>query len=639
MNASQEQAFAFGDFLLVPKERLLLRNGEPVPLTGKAFDLLVVLIRNSGHLVTKDELLQEVWPDTFVQETNLTVNVSALRKVLERERHGKGMIQTVPGQGYRFVAPVVAQAVAPASILNAEATEDDRGASPNPRPVAPGGGTRRFGVGGHRRWGLAVAIVCMAIGATVLWRTQPGRTDVPFGSVAVLPFATESPVNRYLADGLAEAVLNGLVQLQGLRVAPRASAFRFRGSARGPGDAGRELGVAAVVTATVSQNGDRLKVQVDLVDVERDSQIWGARYEGDASELVELQARILQDLPRALRVPLSHQETRQLTRRLTDSADAYRAYLQGRYDWSQRSEASLKRAIELFRQAVAIDPQFAAAFSGLADCYSTLGYLSYLSPAESFPEARRHATRALELDASLAEAHASIGFVLLYFEWDWVGAEVAFQRAIALDPDHAASHQWYSIYLLAAGRPAEAFREIELAQQRDPLSLPVNTDLGFHYYYTAQYEEAVKQLRLVLDMNPDFMPAHLWLGRAYQELGRFDEALEAFRRVEERIPDWPVSIAASGFVSGIAGRSTPARQSLAHLEQIASRKFVTAYGVALVHAGLGQYDAAFAFLDKAFDERSNWLVWLRLDPRWNALRRDPRFSKFVGRMRYPQVAR
>jgi tetratricopeptide (TPR) repeat protein len=283
-----------------------------------------------------------------------------------------------------------------------------------------------------------------------------------------------------------------------------------------------------------------LRIQVDLVDVARDSQIWGAVYQGDASELVHLQTRILQDLPHALRIPLSDQESRRIERQPTAIADAYRAYLQGRYEWSQRSEAGLKRGIERFQEAVVIDPQFAAAHSGLADSYSILGYLSYLSPAETFPEARRHATRALELDASLAEAHASLGFVKLYFDWDWFGAETEFQRAIALSPHLASSHQWYSIFLLTAGRPKQALREILLAQERDPLSLSINTDLGFHYYYTGRYADAAKQLKLVLEMAPGFPPAHLWLGRTYQELGQFDDAAAAFRGVDERIRDWPV---------------------------------------------------------------------------------------------------
>ncbi len=635
-HAMQDQAFTFGDFVLIPQERLLLRGGEPVPLTGKVFDLLVVLVRRSGHLVTKDELLQEVWPNTFVQETNLTVNISALRKALERERNGHGVIQTVPGRGYRFVAPVIEREAAPGPILRLEAAGREPDTAPKLQPVAPVSSLRRFGGIMPRGWALlAVILVCAAIGVIAWWRPQPRDTNVPFGSVAVLPFAVDRSDNDYLADGLTEAIVNGLVQLQSLRVAPRASASRYKGSAVGPKDAGRELNVAAVVTARLSQQDSRLSIQVDLVDVARDSQIWGARYQGHPSDLVHLQTRILQDLPRALRVPLSDLDAHRLARPVTNHADAYRAYLQGRYEWSQRSEGALKRAIERFRHAVAIDPQLAAAYSGLADSFSVLGYLSYLSPRESFPEAKRQATKALELDASLAEAHASLGFVKLYFEWDWPGAEAAFRRAIELDPSHAASHQWYSIYLLTAGRPAEAFREIQFAQQRDPLSLSINTDLGFFYYYTGRYDEAVKQLKLVREMNPNYPPAHLWLGRAYQELGKFEEALSAFRRVEERVRDWPVSIAARGFVAGVAGRPTLALEALAELEQLSSRRFVTSYGVALVHAGLGQNDAAFASLNRAFDERSNWLVWLRLDPRWNELRRDPRFAQLVGQMRFP----
>jgi DNA-binding winged helix-turn-helix (wHTH) protein/tetratricopeptide (TPR) repeat protein len=636
MHGFQDQTFEFGDFVLVPKERLLLCRGEPLPLTAKVFDLLVILVSRSGHLVTKDELLEAVWPNTFVQETNLTVNISALRKVLERGRGGNGAIQTVPGRGYRFVAPVVPRQTASGAILRVESGGSDSDPAPSSVPVALVGSGRQFGVAKGRGWALVAAtLVCIVIAAIAVWRVKPENSSAPFGSVAVLPFFSDISANDYLADGLTEATVNGLVQLQSLRVAPRASALRYKRLSVGPRDAGRELDVAAVVTATVSQQDRNVRIQVDLVDVARDSQIWGALYQGDASELVHLERRILQDLSRALRLPLSDQEGRRLAQLPTENADAYRAYLQGRHEWSQRSEAGLRRGIERFQQAVAIDPKFAAAYSGLADSYSVLGYLSYLSPAESFPEARRHATKALELDASLAEAHASLGFVKLYFEWDWPGAEAAFQRAIALDRHHAASHQWYSIHLLSAGRPEEALREMRLAQQRDPLSLSVNTDLGFYYYYTGRYDEAVKQLNLVLGMNPNFPPAHLWLGRTYQELGKFDEALNAFRKVEDRIRDWPVTIAARGFVAGIAGQRAQALEALSELQQLSGRRFVTSYGVALVHAGLGQNDAAFASLNKAFDERSNWLVWLRLDPRWNGLRPDPRFDQLVARMRFP----
>jgi DNA-binding winged helix-turn-helix (wHTH) protein/TolB-like protein/Flp pilus assembly protein TadD len=635
MRALPDPAVAFGDFVFVPKERLLLRGGVPVALTAKAFDLLAILVQRSGHLVSKDELLEEVWPNTTVQETNLTVNISALRKVLGGGRSGSEFIQTVPGRGYRFVAPVLAGQAMPGA-MPVEPAGNNSGAAPKPELVPNAGFGKSFGAIRHRGWTLiAVAVVCVAIGTVALWRAKPQAIDVAFGSVAVLPFLSDSPANNYLADGMTEATVNGLVQLQQLRVAPRTNALRYKGSPVRSKDAGRELDVAAVVTGSVTQQDGRLRIQVDLVDVARDSQIWGAVYQGDASELVHLQTRILQDLPHALRIPLSDQQALRIARQPTANPDAYRAYLQGRYEWSQRSEAGLKRGIERFQQAVVIDPQFAAAHSGLADSYSILGYLSYLSPAETFPEARRHAIKALELDASLAEAHASLGFVKLYFDWDWSGAETEFQRAIALSPHLASSHQWYSIFLLAAGRPEQALREILLARERDPLSLSINTDLGFHYYYTRRYADAAKQLKLVLEMAPDFPPAHLWLGRTYQELGQFDDAVAAFRGVDERIRDWPVSIAARGHVAGVSGRQAQAAEALGELERLSARRFVTSYGIALVHAGLGQNDAAFASLNNAFDERSNWLVWLRLDPRWNGLRSDPRFTELVSRMRFP----
>lgn len=636
MHAAEDLIFEFGDFILAPKERLLLRSGDPVPLTPKAFDMLVVLVRRSGHLVSKDDLLREVWPDTFVEEVNLAVNISALRKALDGGRNGNGMIQTVPTRGYRFVAPVMARDAALAPVFRDNPAGKALDRAPDSQLAAPVGPIwRRSAAMGRGGALLIAALVCVLIGATVLWRTMPDNTNVQFSSVAVLPFDSDEPGNSYLADGLTEAAINSLVQLRSLRVAPRTSAFHYKGLRVKPKDAGRELGVAAVVTANVSLRDDRLRIQVDLVDVARDSQVWGALYQGDASELIHLQTRILQDLSRELKVPLSDQETRQLVRRVTDNADAYRAYLQGRYDWNQRSEGGLKRAIEHFQRTIEIDPRFAAAYSGLADSYATLGYLSYLSPGEAFPAARRHATKALELDTSLAEPHASLGFVKLYFDWDWPGAEAEFQRAIALDPNYAATHEWYSIFLLAAGRPTDAFREIQLARQRDPLSLAINSDLGFHYYYTGQYDEAVKQLKFVLELNKDFPPARLWLGRTYQELGKFDDALAEYQRVDERLREWPVSIAARGFVAGVAGRTDEAQIILAELEKLAGQKFVTSYGVALVHAGLGQNDAAFVWLNKAFDERSHWLVWLRLDPRWNGLRPDPRFAELVSRMRFP----
>ena len=424
MRPLEHQVFEFGEFVLSPQERLLLCGEEPVHLTGKAFDLLVALVRRSGHLVDKDDLLREVWPNTLVEEVNLTVNISALRKALGRGHNGNAIIQTVPKRGYRFIAPVTVRDIAMGQTIHRDASAKAPSTVVGTKKAAPVPLTRFPFVPMRPAALLLVAVLgCLAIGAAVFGRTMLNVTKVPFGSVAVLPFVADTPGDGYLADGLTEATINSLAQLRGLRVAPRASAFHYKGRSLKPKDAGLELGVAAVVTASVSQQDNALRVQIDLVDVARDTQVWGAQYRGAASELVHLQTRIVEDLARELKVSLTDQRTRQLTRPVTESADAYRAYLQGRFEWSQRSEDALKRGIERFKHAVDVDPQIAAAYSGLADCYAALGYLSYFSPAEAFPAAKRHAMKALGLDPLLSEPHASLGFVKLYYEWDWVGAE------------------------------------------------------------------------------------------------------------------------------------------------------------------------------------------------------------------------
>jgi tetratricopeptide (TPR) repeat protein len=353
------------------------------------------------------------------------------------------------------------------------------------------------------------------------------------------------------------------------------------------------------------------------------------------AEVPQLQGRVMHDLARSLRLRLSGAETKGLVHGPTRHVDAYQEYLQGRFLWNQRSEAGIKRAIEHFRRATDIDPTFAQAFAALADAYAALGYLGYDPPVATFPVARPHALKALELDPSLAQAHASLAYIKFYFDWDWAGARDEFRRAIELNPNDPIAHQWHAVYLLASGRLDEAWREIRTAQRLDPLSLAINTDIGFHHFYNARYPEAIAQLQSVLGMKSDFGLAHLWLARSYVQVGRFEEALAETASVEAGAREWPVLVTARGFTLGVMGRTDEARAVLGEMERLATRRFVTAYGMALVHTALGQKDQAFAWLDQAFAERSHWLVWLRLDPRWNALRDDPRFAALIERMRYP----
>jgi DNA-binding winged helix-turn-helix (wHTH) protein/TolB-like protein/Tfp pilus assembly protein PilF len=653
VNADTLITFRFGEFTLVPSERLLLRSGQPIALTGKAFDLLVVLVRNSGRLVGKDELLAAVWPGLVVEEVNLSVNISVLRKVLV-DADGNGWIETVPRRGYRFAASVAVgetaisevvqrRAFATAGMLAAEPVPGLRGmlgmtgaATASVASQQPGKVSTDKKIGLMRKGGVLIALIALlAIGVGLALRERVESSRSGFASVAVLPFSSESAADDYIADGITESIINSLTLLRELRVTPRTSAFRYRSSTVEPGKAGLELRTAAVVTGKMIRNDGKVRIQVDLVDVARASQIWGANYEGDPRELVHLQGRIVQDLARELKPALTGEDKQRLVYRATHNPDAYRAYLQARYYWNQRSANGLKRAIEQFRRSVEIDPHFAMAYSGLADSYTTLGYLSEIAPRDAFPLAKQYALKALELDPSLAEAHASLAYERFYFEWDWRGADAEFRQAIALNPRYPITHQWYSVYLLAMGRANEGLQEIRTAQEYDPLSLAINTDVGFHYYYTGQYEEAVKQLRAVLDMKSDFALAHLWLGRTFQQLKRYDDALSEFQQAQVAFRDWPVLIAARGSAEAASGRMQEARGAATELASLSESRFVTSYGVALIYAGLKEKEAAFHWLGKAFDERSHWLVWIRLDPRWDNIRSDPRFSALVSRMNFP----
>jgi DNA-binding winged helix-turn-helix (wHTH) protein/TolB-like protein/Tfp pilus assembly protein PilF len=623
MRGHEGPAYRFGPFLLLPSERMLLHDGEPVALAGKAFDLLVAIVGQQGHLLTKDELLRRVWPGVVVEEVNLSVNMSALRKALACAPGTADWIETVPRQGYRFKAPVRVEDVAtlePAWLRGAE--------SPAPAPASLEAAPQRSG---RRRMWLGLGAVAIVVAAGLVWLTL-GR-GAPYPAVAVLPFATDLPANTPLADGIAEETINALTRVASLRVAPRASAFRFRGA--DPLEAGRKLDTAAVVTGSLGQDGERVTLQVDLIDVARSAQVWSRRYEVTPTELPSLQSRVIDDLSRSLRLHPAEDAERSRALEPTRNTAAYQAYLQGRFLWNQRSEPALRRAVGQFRRAIELDPSFALAYSALADAYTTLGYLGWDAPVATFPVARPYALKAIELDPSLSQAHASLAYIKFYFDWDWAGAGEEFRRAIELNPNDPVAHQWHAVYLLAAGRPDDAMREVRTAQRLDPLSLVINTDVGFHHYYNGRYAEAIAQLQSVLGMKSDFGLAHLWLARSYGEVGRLDESLAAARSAEATASQWSVFLAQRGYTLGVMGRADEARAVRDEMERLSAQRFVTAYGVALVHAGLGDKEQAFAWLEKAFAERSHWLVWLRLDPRWKNLRGDPRLAALVERMKYP----
>jgi TolB-like protein/Tfp pilus assembly protein PilF len=453
--------------------------------------------------------------------------------------------------------------------------------------------------------------------------------------MAVLPF---KPV---VADGRAEALARGMADARITRqsvlkdgvMRPTSSIRKYGGLEQDPLDAGRQLQVDAVLDGTILSTRGRVRITVRLLAVGSGASLWSGQFDQPSTDVLAAQDAIADGVIGALALRLSGDERVLLAKRPAVHPDAYQLYLKGRYHWNQRSEAGLRKATEYFAQAIAADPGYARAFSGLADAYTALGYTSYLAPGDAFPKAKQAALRALELDSTLPEPHASMGYVRLYYDWDWVDADKELRRSIALNPNYPTAHHWHAVYLTAMGQFDQARAAIVRAQELDPTSLSINTDLGFLLYYSRQYDAAIKQLATVLDMNRDFPLAHLWLGRAYQEKAMYDEAIASFRRTETVLRGWPVALAAIGHVQGISGRRGDARHTLEELRRLGRERYVTPYGVALIHAGLGERQQALAWLERALADRAHWLVWLKLDPRFDALRADPGFAELLVRIR------
>lgn len=604
--------FEFGPFRLDTADCRLLRDGNPLPLEPQVYRTLLALVRNSQHLARKEWLMEEVWGDTHVEESGLTRNISVLRKVL-----GDGYIETVPKRGYRFTHAV------------SEVPQ---------RAPAPAVAHDRFDAIGSRRkirWVAASALAVLLMVAVAALSGIFSSSPPVIRSIAVLPF---KPVVANVRDealelGMADALIARLSVLKDVVMRPMSSIRKYGGLEQDPLAAGRELQVDAVLDGTILSTSGRVRITVRLLAVSGGASLWSGQFDQPTADVLAAQDAIADGVIGALALRLSGDERVLLAKRSTVHPDAYQLYLRGRYHWNQRSEAGLRKATEYFAQAIAVDPGYARAYSGLADAYTALGYLSYLSPSDAFPKAKQAALRALELDGTLSEPHASMGYVRLYYDWDWIAADQELRRSIALNPNYPTAHHWHAVYLTAMGQFERARAAIARAQELDPTSLSINTDLGFLLYYSRQYDAAIKQLSTVLDMNREFPLAHLWLGRAYQEQAMYNEAIAAFRRTETVLRGWPVAVAAIGHVQGISGRRGEARQTLDELKRLARERYVTPYGVALIHAGLGERQQALSWLERALDDRAHWLVWLKLDPRFDPLRADPGFSELLRRIR------
>lgn len=499
------------------------------------------------------------------------------------------------------------------------------------------GADRRFS---RRRVTLAAASLVLA--AAAFWfgaQRQSAGSGGRIQSLAVLPLSSLSPdrEQEYFADAMTEELTTRLAKLSTWRVISRTSVMAYRQTQKSIPDIARELGVDAIIEGSVLREGSRVRVTANLIDGRTDRHIWADAFERELDSVLAIHNDVARAIARAVDLTLTPEGNRRLTSATRPVLPAaYDAYIRGRHAWDKRSEADLREATRLFQRSIDADPTYAPAYAGLADCYAQLGYGSYVAPEDSFPRARAAAMRALELDPTLAEAHASLGFVRMYYDWDFTKAETEFKRAFELNPNYASARQWYAYLLTAMERPAgEAGREIAIAKHLDPLSVPIHIDQAYILHYYDRNEEALRSVRLALEMNPRFPPGYFWLGRIYTSEGRYKEAEAALQNIGP-LRTWTPAMAVLGYLYGKSGRMNEARAILKEFEDLArSDRYASGYAVAVVYAGLGDAERAFAFLDAAYRERSHWLVWLKRDPRWNDMRADVRFQSLVKKIGLP----
>jgi serine/threonine protein kinase/tetratricopeptide (TPR) repeat protein len=476
----------------------------------------------------------------------------------------------------------------------------------------------------------AVALILALAFVAYRFFSRSNATAV-IDSLAVLPFtnASADPNTEYLSDGITESLINSLSQLPYLKVRSRNTVFHYKGQEADPQKIGRELGVRALLSGRVVQQGDNLTISVELIDTKDDSHIWGKQYSRKLSDILALQQEISRDVSEKLRLRLSGADREQLTKNYATNSQAYHLYLQGRYYWNKRTPEALEKGIDYFNQAIEKDRTYAPAYTGLADCYALLNVYNVAPATEAYPKAQAAATEALRLDEALAEAHASLAFVSYRYYWNWPEAERHFKRAIELNPNYATAHQWYSAYLAATGRHDEAIAEAKRAQEIDPFSMPINADVVRHLYYARRYDEAIKECRKMLEMDQSFSRGHAELGQVLEQQGMFEEAMAEFQKALTLSENSVSAMTGLGHAYALAGKKGEALKIINRLNELSKQQYVSPYHTAVIYAGLGEKDQAIAWLQKARDEHFNWLPFIQVDPVFDGLKSEPKFEVLV----------
>jgi TolB-like protein/DNA-binding winged helix-turn-helix (wHTH) protein/Flp pilus assembly protein TadD len=617
-----KQIYEFGHFRIDPDERLLLRDGTPVPLTPKAFETLLALVQNSGHVVRKDDLMKRVWPDAFVEEVNLAQNVSAIRRVLDT--NGEQYIETVPKLGYRLIvkatvvggpddvvkAPQVPAASranhgeSAAAGLSGRTTKNERVAKAVVAKAAFAKG--RFAKRRVAAIGLATVAVLAIAGLTWWMKTGTGRTvPVRISSLAVLPLEnlSQDPEQEYFAEGMTDELITSLAKIHSLRVISRNSVMLYKGKHESVAQIGRELNVDAVIEGTVMRSGNRVRIRVQLIGARTDRHLWAQAYEGDVRDVLKLQEQVAQAIATEIKGKLAPEEQVQLTSPKVVNPDAHEADLHGFYELHKHGAAGtllpagneIEKAIKFFQQAIATDSSDALAYAGLAAAYYDQSTF-FRAPLEVMPKAKAAAIKAIELDDSLADAHASLGYVKLSFDWDWLGAEREFRRALELNPNLASGHAGYAHYLLTLGRSQEAIQELRELHNVDPLFPQSHLGLPYTLWNLRLYEEAIEAAKKEDDQRVIAL-SRIEQGRQNEAVAAADRAMKVARN--------PVIRAQLAYVYARAGMKDKARTILNGFEAQVKQHYVCGFNVACVYAGLDEKENAYAWLERAYHDRSD----------------------------------
>ncbi|MBV9340066.1 MAG: winged helix-turn-helix domain-containing protein [Acidobacteria bacterium] len=608
--ADLERDFAIGEWLVSPALNQISRNGTSTRVEPKAMQVLVYLADHPG-VVSKDQLISAVWADVFVSDDVLPGCISALRKAFEDRARCPRIIETIHKGGYRLLVPV--------EPVGRNGQKRKQAAWPDLwRPFR----SRRL----PAMLGLVMACAILTVAFTGIF------SKTRYDSVAVLPFvnAAADSTTQYLSDGIAEQVINDLSGLSGLRVMAWTTVSRFRQPQIDVGAAGRDLGVKAVFTGRLARQGERIVLQAELVDVGHGALLWGQRYERSVSEIAGLEQQLSRDIATHMRVRLADEENDRMLHRYNAVPAAYELYLKGRFFWAKRTKQGLHQGIEYFEQAIGVDPNYALAYAGLADCYNLLDDWGDSAPRDSFPKARAAAVKATFLDPSLAEAHASLAMVRAGYDWDWVGAEQEFKQAIELNPNYPTAHQWYGLVLAAEGRFPEAEAQVKRAQKLDPLSPIINMAVAEVYGWERRDEQAIEQYRKVIALDPSFAGAYGNVSYLYWQKKLYSDALAAIEQKWNLSGD-PAFARALEHAYSASGYKAVIRKQLDRvLEERANGQYADAAGIAGYYAELGEEANALRWLEQAYQDHSSGMQFLGVSPDFDTLRSHAEFDYWLG---------